>query len=409
MRPWAISIIGAVALSFVLPATTNARPRFGPAAVLGAVTAPLGAVLGGIRHGFGRHHRHSEPAAEPRGEPGAEPHDNNAASGESQSPATAQLVASSQPARTKAVFWPSAADDLVEYAFFPRGANDRFWAFGYGAILSNAFAASNTDDLRRSRPTVAKGGDIRLDGKAADVADDLCGSGSVSGNADPLADRLIERIERAIQPNASQRDVLVELRAALAHAIDRIKTACPAAAPATPTERLKAIQDRIWAMRDALLTLRLPFEKFYGSLSDEQRWRLQRADPDAETAATTGSAGARADSCGERAASIADWPMRAIERAVRPTEQQRATLEALRMRLAAMAQLIASSCPTYPLLGPTGRIAAAADRLDVMLFTVMTLSPALPDFHDSLSDKQKAALDRAIRQFRRGGQAGDTL
>ena len=79
------------------------------------------------------------------------------------------------------------------------------------------------------------------------------------------------------------------------------------------------------------------------------------------------------------------------------------------MRLAAMAQLIASSCPTYPLLGPTGRIAAAADRLDVMLFTVMTLSPALPDFHDSLSDKQKAALDRAIRQFRRGGQAGDTL
>jgi hypothetical protein len=195
----------------------------------------------------------------------------------------------------------------------------------------------------------------------------------------------------------------------LAQTIDRIKTACPAAAPATPTERLKAIQDRIWAMRDALLTLRLPFEKFYGSLSDEQRWRLHRADPDAETAATTGSAGTRADSCGERAASIADWPMRAIERAVRPTEQQRATLEALRMRLAAMAQLIASSCPTYPLLGPTGRIAAAADRLDVMLFTVMTLSPALPDFHDSLSDKQKAALDRAIRQFRRGGQAGDTL
>ena len=53
MRPWAIPIIGAVALSFVLPATTNARPQFGAAAVLGAVTAPLGAVLGGIGHGFG--------------------------------------------------------------------------------------------------------------------------------------------------------------------------------------------------------------------------------------------------------------------------------------------------------------------------------------------------------------------
>jgi hypothetical protein len=50
---------------------------------------------------------------------------------------------------------------------------------------------------------------------------------------------------------------------------------------------------------------------------------------------------------------------------------------------------------------------AAADRLDVILLTVMTFSPALPDFHDSLSDKQKAALDRAICQFRPGGQAGD--
>jgi LTXXQ motif family protein len=312
--------------------------------------------------------------------------------------ATAQPAASSQGARAEAVFWPSAADDLVGYAFFPRGTNDRFWAFGYGAILRGAFADSDAADVRRGRRIAGKAG------SAADLSGDLCGSGRVSDGTD----RLIERIEQAIEPNASQRDVLVELRTALAQTVDRIKSACPAATPTTTTERLKAIQDRIWAMRDALLTLRLPLERFHGSLNDEQRWRLHRADPDAETAATTGSGGARTENCGERAASIADWPMRAIERAVRPTEQQRATLEMLRMRLAAMAPLIASSCPTYPLLGPSGRIAAAADRLDVMLFTVMTLSPALPDFHDSLSDKQKAALSRAIRQFGRG-QASDTL
>lgn len=317
--------------------------------------------------------------------------------------ATAQLAASSQGARAEAVFWPSAAGDLVGYAFFPRGTTDRFWAFGYGAILRGAFADSDTADIRRGRRIAGKGE------HAADLSGDPCGNGRVSDGTDGL----IERIEQAIEPNASQRDVLVELRTALAQTVDRINSACPAATPATPTERIKAIQDRIWAMRDALLTLRLPLEKFHGSLDDEQRWRLHRADPDAETATTTGSASAvstsaRADNCGERAASIADWPLRAIERAVRPTEQQRATLDMLRMRLAAMAQLIASSCPTYPLLGPSGRIAAAADRLDVMLFTVMTLSPALPDFHDSLSDKQKAALSRAIRQFGRG-QASDTL
>jgi hypothetical protein len=68
---------------------------------------------------------------------------------------------------------------------------------------------------------------------------------------------------------------------------------------------------------------------------------------------------------------------RAIERAAPPAEQQRAALEALRLRSAAMAQLIASSCPTDPVLGPTGRFAAVTDRLDVMLFAVMTMSPVM--------------------------------
>jgi hypothetical protein len=405
MRPWAISISGAVALSFILPAATDARPRFGPAAVLGLVTAPLSAVLGGA----GRHHRHGESVAERRVERAPEPRSEPAAYKDAarieppSPPAAVQLVASSQPGGARAVFWPSAANDLVEYAFFPRGTSDRFWAFGYEAILSSAFAAPDSDDGRRTRSAAVKGGNAKLDGKSTNG--DLCGGGRAAGSADEL----IGRIERAIEPSASQRDGLGELRAALAQTIDRIESSCPAAMPATSAERLKAVQDRIWAMRDALLTLRLPLEKFHDSLSDEQRWRLHRADPEVETAATTGSANTRGEGCGEPAASIADWPIRAIERAVRPTEEQRATLEGLRMLLAAMAQLIASSCPTYPLLGPAGRIAAAADRLDVMLFTVMTLSPGLPDFHDSLSDKQKAALGRAIRQFRRNSQTGDTL
>jgi hypothetical protein len=186
----------------------------------------------------------------------------------------------------------------------------------------------------------------------------------------------------------------------LAGAIERIKAACPTIEPTTPTERLKAIQDRIWAMRDALLTIRLPFEKLYGSLTDEQLWRLASVDPDAtEGVATTGSIGTQ--TCGGQAGDGADWPIRAIERAVRPTEQQRAILQGLQMRLAGMAQLIGSSCPTYPLLGAMGRFAAVSDRLDVMLFAVMTLSPALPDFYASLSDRQKAGLNRVIRQSRR--------
>src|SRR5262249_60902683 len=97
---------------------------------------------------------------------------------------------------------------------------------------------------------------------------------ATSASADPL----IERIERAVEPNGSLRDALEQLRRALAQAIERIAAACPATMPTTVAERLKAIQDRIWAMHDALLTIRLPFETFYNSLTDELRQRLRRGE-----------------------------------------------------------------------------------------------------------------------------------
>jgi len=118
---------------------------------------------------------------------------------------------------------------------------------------------------------------------------------------------LIERIEHAIGPNASQRDVLEQLRTALAQVVERIRATCPAAVPATLAERLSAIQDRIWAMRDVLLTLRLPFETFYNSLTDEQQRRL-RGD-----AANSGKIGA--DVTNGRAQSVADGR---VQRCVEP-------------------------------------------------------------------------------------------
>ena len=51
--------------------------------------------------------------------------------------------------------------------------------------------------------------------------------------------------------------------------LERITTSCPAAVPVSLAQRLNAIVDRIWAMHDALLTIRLPFERFYDALSEE--------------------------------------------------------------------------------------------------------------------------------------------
>src|SRR5262245_32334206 len=218
---------------------------------------------------------------------------------------------------------------------------------------------------------------------------DLCRANSAS------ADALIERIERAVGPNVSQRDALEQLRRALAQAIERIAAACPAAMPTTVAERLKAIQDRIWAMHDALLTIRLPFETFYNSLPDELRQRLRREELESAGLAADASEGRgqtvvdrRAPTCAEPAAGTADPIMRAIAPAAH--EQQRAGLEALRQRSAAMAQLIAASCPSNAQLDdPMARFAAAKDRLDVMLFVVMSMGPVLQQY-GSLDAKQEA-------------------
>jgi hypothetical protein len=305
--------------------------------------------------------------------------------------------------RTASAFWPDAAADLVAYVFFPRGKDDRFWAYGFGRIMDAAFAAPDEQRSVRRRPILTTDASAAPPAKAAELAagSELCGDGPAAGNADAL----IERIEQAIRPSASQRDVLEQLRTALLQASERINSACPRTAPATFTERLKAIQDRIWAMRDALLTIRLPLEKFYDSLTHEQHWRLHRSEPDAgETGARI--ADMRAQTCAEPVAGFARGPMRAVERALRPNERQRASFETLRLRSAGMAQLIGSACPNYPLLGHMGRFEAVTDRLDVMLFAVMTMSPVLEEFYESLDDKQRTALERALRQIKRSSAAG---
>jgi hypothetical protein len=302
---------------------------------------------------------------------------------------------SASPEQTAAIFWPDAAADLADYVLFADG-KERFWTYGYDSIVHTAFTAADRGDPRgmHGRPGAGRLSDASSQAKTPLASVDLCRDSA-------SADALIERIERAVRPNASQRDALEQLRRALAQAIERIAAACPAAMPTTVAERLKAIQDRIWAMHDALLTIRLPFETFYNSLTDELRLRLRREELETAGLAAGASEGhgqtvvdRRAPTCAEPAAGTADPIMRAIAPAAH--EQQRAGLEALRQRSAALAQLIAGSCPSNAHLDdPMARFAAAKDRLDVMLFVVMSMSPVLQQLDGPLDDKQEAGLGRA--------------
>ena len=393
MHPWTIPIVGVVALSLAIPSGAEARLRFGPGVVLGAVT---GVMFGGFRHSSRHHHRRHAvhalarlrrvarwerrlAASTPRPQVSTPP-----------SPTNPPSQPSASPEQTAAIFWPDAAADLADFMLFPNG-KERFWTYGYDSIVNATFtdADSGGPPGMNGRLDGGRLRDASSQAKTPLASADLCGVNSAS------ADALIERIERAVGPNASQRDALEQLRRALAQAIERIATACPAAMPTTVAERLKTIQDRIWAMHDALLTIRLPFETFYNSLTNEVRQRLRRKDLEStRLAAGQTVVDRRAPTCAEPAVGTSDRIMRAI--ALAAHEQQREGLEAVRQKLGAMAQLIAGSCPSDAQLDdPMGRFAAAKDRLDVMLFVVMSMSPVVEHLYDPRDDKQTAGQGHA--------------
>src|SRR5262249_13627361 len=365
--------------------------------VTGTEANRLRTQFGGFRHSF-RHRRHAvhasarprrvarwerrPVASTPRPEVSTPP-----------PPTNLPPQPSASPEQTAAIFWPNAAADLADYVLFADG-KERFWTYGYGSIVHAAFTAADSEDPRGMHGSGAG----RLSGVSSQAktpldSADLCRANSAS------ADALIERIERAVGPNVSQRDALEQLRRALAQAIERIAAACPAAIPTTVAERLKAVQDRIWAMHDALLTIRLPFETFYNSLTDELRQRLRRGELESAWLAPGADGGQgqtivdrRAPACAEPTGT-ADRTMQSI--APPPDEQQPAGLEALRQRSVPMAQLIAGSCPGNAHLDdPMARFAAAKDRLDVMLFVVMSMGPVLQQLYASPDDNAPPAAQK---------------
>src|SRR5262249_59755326 len=97
---------------------------------------------------------------------------------------------------------------------------------GSVSMVGAAFATPEAADqrVRRGRPAGNQVSDAASPATAPLASADLCGNISAT-----TADALIERIERAIEPSAPQRDVLEQLRAALAQTIERTNATCPAA------------------------------------------------------------------------------------------------------------------------------------------------------------------------------------
>src|SRR5262249_14285318 len=199
----------------------------------------------------------------------------------------------------------------------------------------------------------------------------------------------LERISEVVQPTDAQRPALDELRAASAKAIDMLKAGCPKDLPTTPTGRLAAMESRLQVMLAAVQTVRPALERFYQSLSDEQKARFNAIAPADDRGAAAKDRRDLAQLCDEKP-SVPELPIDRIASAVQPTPAQRATLDELKDASTKAAEGLNIKCPTYQALTPTGRVEAMEKRLDATLAAVKTVRPALAKFYDSLSDEQKA-------------------
>jgi hypothetical protein len=275
------------------------------------------------------------------------------------------------------VYWPYAYDDFWPYAY-----DDVYYGIygNYAHIPPGASSGGRRENPPGNR--VARTDDTQR--RAAEVCSD---------DAAQLTDWPLERISEVVQPTAAQLPALDELRAASAKAIDMLKSGCPKDLPSIPTGRLAAMESRLQVMLAAVQTVRPALERFYQSLSDEQKARFNAIASSDDHAAAAKDRRDLTKFCDEKTPGVTDLPIDRIAQAVQPTPAQRAALDELKDVSVKAAERLKTDCPTYQTLTPTGRVEAMEKRLDATLGAVKTVQPALAKFYNSLSDEQKARFN----------------
>ena len=295
------------------------------------------------------------------------------------------------------VFWPYAYSDIFDYAFWPGGYEDGYWDYAYDNFFDGMFWGEGGPPSDYAYEPSASSRSSRVSYAAVQQ---LCTQPGTGITAWPFAD-----IEKKVGLNDDQRALLGDVQKAASDAAATFKASCPAdnAFPVTPPGRLQAMTARLQGTLDAVGVVRPALEKFYASLSDEQKERFNALGPAASRTANNAEASAAlpADpkSCAEAKPGLANLPIEKIADVVKPTDAQQDGLKQLQDATAKAVSVLQAACPEDVPLTPPGRLAAMETRLKAMVEAAKTVKPALDDFYASLSNEQKARFDRIGQQL----------
>lgn len=297
------------------------------------------------------------------------------------------------------MFWPYAYSDIFDYAFWPGGYDDGYFAYAYDDFFDGVFFGEGgpppeyVQDYADAGPTMLP---ARALAPSYAAVQELCKQPGSGVTAWPVAD-----IDRKVDLNDEQKQLLGDVKGAGEKAAAVFKASCPSenAFPLTPPGRLNAMTVRINATLEAVQTVRPALEKFYSSLSDEQKERFNEIGPK-QASATTGQASSPqasvqdSNSCREQKPGLTNLPIEKIEDAVKPTDAQQGALKNLEDATARAVSIMQAACPDETPLTPPGRLEAMEKRLQAMVEAANAVKPTLGSFYASLSSEQKARFNR---------------
>jgi hypothetical protein len=370
MRGHTIVVAGVLAATIALDAPAQAQ--LSPQGILGGVTRPFRQVLGGFGH-FPRAHRHRSNAAR-----AAAPSPDR----ESQGAVKFRL------GRSGPVGWPSAYEEVLGFAFWPEDYGPQLRSRGFDVIADTIMGR-----FERPRARVATTGAARND-SGYDASAELCGDASSADDKWPST-----RIEQVLQLSDAQHGTLEKLQLASNTALKAIKADCRQAGDISPPDRLRALVQMLWVVRDGDISLRGPLKDFHDSLTGAQKNSFVVDQPKnlPLPEEKTPAENKQYQACAAQNIGSAERLVKEIEMRVRPDKTQAGSLENLHKVSSDMAKLLTASCVQPMAADPLARLDSGSDQITAMNYAASNVQIALDDFYGRLSQQQKARLEATRR------------
>lgn len=361
-----------------VPLSDDSYAQLSPQGVIGGITRPLRQVFGHSRH-YPRARHHRAAAAEPRAAVSAPREISNSAG--------SRLGWVGPPA------WPSAYEDMLGFTFWPDDYAARLRGHGFDLI---ADSITGRFDLPRTMARTATTGSAVRNDAGDEGSVDRCGDASSTDNSWPTS-----RLEQVLQLSDAQHAGLEKLQTAAAQSAKNIQADCRTPAALAPPDRLRALVQTLWAVRDAGVSMHEPLKGFIDILTNTQKNSFvstqPRKMPRPEAKTSNDGIDKRYQACASQNAERAERLIKEIEIRVRPDKDQAQSFENLHKVSSDMGKMLIASCARPIPTDPMARLDSANDQLTAINYAATTVQIAFDDFYSRLKNIQKARFDSLAR------------